>query len=101
MLGRKTISPRPRDVQAGKASIEYRAKQVDLRAGVTFANDRLIDGTTATSTTGQIGGTRRLFSNRLELDAQTEFALDKTQSIDFSRGATGWAHALPSPATSR
>ncbi|MBA3896826.1 MAG: hypothetical protein H0X36_06765, partial [Sphingomonadaceae bacterium] len=70
--------------QAGQAFVQYRAKALDLRAGVTVANDRLTDGRTAESTIAQLGATRRLFDNRLELDAQTEFALsDRNESIDF------------------
>ncbi len=69
--------------QAGQARIEYRAKGVDLRAGITFANDRLADGRTAQSRIAQLGATRRFMDNRLELDAQTEFAIGgKDESID-------------------
>jgi len=70
--------------QAGQARIEYRAKSLDLRAGLTLANDRLADGREAQSTVAQLGATRRLMNNRLELDAQTEFALGgKNDSIDI------------------
>jgi uncharacterized repeat protein (TIGR01451 family) len=69
--------------QAGQARIEYRSKAIDLRAGITIANDRLADGREAQSTIAQFGATKRFFSNRLELDAQTEFALGgKDGSID-------------------
>ena len=69
--------------QAGRATIEYRSKAADLRAGIQIANDRLADGTVAQSTIAQLGATKRLFNNRLELDAQAEFALGKSESIDF------------------
>ncbi len=69
--------------QAGKAFVEYRTRMLDLRAGVQIANDRLADGTEAKSTTLQLGATKRMLGNRLEVDAQTEFALGKTESIDF------------------
>ena len=69
--------------QAGKALVEYRTKALDFRAGLQFANDRLSDGRDATSTIAQLGATKRLFDNRLELDAQTEFALGNSASIDF------------------
>ncbi len=69
--------------QAGRAGIEYRGKTMDLRAGLILANDRLDDGREAGSTVAQLGATRRLFDNRLELDGQAEFALGKSESIDF------------------
>jgi uncharacterized repeat protein (TIGR01451 family) len=70
--------------QAGRILSEYRTKGMDLRAGVTLANDRLDDGRTASSTIGQIGATKRFFNNTLELDAQTEIPLaDRNDSIDF------------------
>ena len=69
--------------QAGQARIEYRTKGIDLRAGLTVANDRLADGREAQSTIAQLGATKRFMNNRLELDAQTEFALGgKDASID-------------------
>ena len=69
--------------QAGKATIEYRGASTDLRAGLQYADDQLTDGTSARSTTAQIGATRRMLDNRVEIDGQTEIALDKTESIDF------------------
>ncbi len=69
--------------QAGQARVEYRSKGIDLRAGMTIANDRLADGREANSTIAQLGATKRFFGNRLELDAQTEFAIGgKDESID-------------------
>ncbi len=69
--------------QAGQARVEYRTKGIDLRAGVTIANDRLADGRQANSTIAQLGATKRFFGDRLELDAQTEFALSgDDESID-------------------
>ncbi len=69
---------------AGQARIEYRGKDIDLRAGLTLADDTLADGRTARSTIAQLGATKKLFGNRLELDAQTEFALGgQSSSIDF------------------
>ncbi len=69
--------------QAGRLLAEYRGKSLDLRAGLQAANDRLDDGRTANSLIGQLGATKRFFNNRLELDAQTELALGKSESIDF------------------
>jgi uncharacterized repeat protein (TIGR01451 family) len=61
--------------RAGQAKFEYRTKALDLRAGLTIANDRLSTGAEANSTIAQLGATKRFINNRLELDAQTEFAL--------------------------
>jgi uncharacterized repeat protein (TIGR01451 family) len=69
--------------QAGRAGIEYRGKTMDLRAGLILANDRLDNGTEAGSTIAQLGATKRMFDNRLEVDGQAEFALGKSASIDF------------------
>jgi hypothetical protein len=69
--------------QAGRLLAEYRTKGADLRAGLTIANDRLEDGRSAQSQIAQLGATKRLFDNRLELDAQTEFALNSSESIAF------------------
>ena len=69
--------------QAGQARIEYRTKAAELRAGLTYANDRLVDGGEAQSLIAQLGATKRFLDNRLELDAQTEFAIGgKDASID-------------------
>ncbi len=82
--------------QAARGLIEYRGKALDLRAGVTLANDRLSTGATATSTIAQFGATKKLFDNRLELDAQTEFPIGgKNDSIDFpARHKVGARFAL-------
>jgi uncharacterized repeat protein (TIGR01451 family) len=69
--------------QAGKLLAEYRAKDLDLRAGFTLAHDQLADGREASSQIAQLGATKRLFDNKLELDAQTEFALNSSESVDF------------------
>jgi len=69
---------------AGRALIEYRGRDFSARAGVTIADDRLADGREATSNIVQLGATRRLFDNKLELDAQTEIPVGgKDESIDF------------------
>ena len=70
--------------QAGRLLAEYRGKSLNSRAGLTFANDRLDDGSSVTSTIAQLGASKRMLNNKLELDAQTEFALDQGGgSIDF------------------
>jgi len=84
---------------AGQARVEYRGKALDLRAGLTLADDRLADGRTAQSTIAQLGATKRLFNNRLELDAQTEFALGgQSDSIDFPARHTATARFAVTPA---
>jgi uncharacterized repeat protein (TIGR01451 family) len=81
---------------AAKLIAEYRTKGIDLRAGVTAANDSLSDGRVLRSTIAQIGGSKRFFNNKLEFDAQTEFAIGgKSQSIDFpTRHRFGARYAL-------
>ncbi|MFL6858880.1 MAG: hypothetical protein ACJ8EB_13380 [Allosphingosinicella sp.] len=68
---------------AARALLEYRADTLSARAGLTFADDRLTDGRTARSTILQLGATKRLLANKLELDAQTEIPLDRAESVDF------------------
>ncbi|MFT4026663.1 MAG: hypothetical protein QM676_07675 [Novosphingobium sp.] len=68
---------------AARALAEYRRRSFSARAGITLADDQLADGRTASSTILQLGATKRLIGNKLELDAQTELPLGKTDSIDF------------------
>lgn len=70
--------------RAARALVEYDNGTTVARAGITHADDRLSDGTSNTSNIVQFGATQRLFEKRLELDAQTEFALGgKDASVDF------------------
>lgn len=70
--------------RAARLLAEYDSSTTVARAGLTHADDRLSDGTRNRSNIVQLGATQRLFEKRLELDAQTEFALgDKDASIDF------------------
>jgi uncharacterized repeat protein (TIGR01451 family) len=70
--------------RAAISELEYTDGDTTLRAGLTHANDKLGDGTTNTSTLAKLGGSQRFFDGKLELSAQTEFALnDKDESIDF------------------
>ncbi len=66
------------------------------RVGLTFADDRLADGRSARSTLLQLGATKRLFDNKLELDAQTEIPLGKSARASTSPPATGSAPVTPS-----
>ena len=68
---------------AGKALVEYKGKTLSGRAGLVFADDRLQDGRSARSTLLQLGATKRLLANKLELDAQTEIPLGQAGSVDF------------------
>ena len=70
--------------QAARLLAEYDGGETRGRAGVTHANDRLADGSRSRSTIVQLGATQQFFNQRLELDAQTEFALGgQDASIDF------------------
>jgi hypothetical protein len=68
---------------AGRALLEYHGDDTDSRVGIIYSNDQLSDGSTLESTLLQLGATQRLFGDKLTLDAQTEFALDDAESVDF------------------
>lgn len=82
--------------RAGSAELEYRANKTSLRAGVTHAEDRLADGRINRSTIATFGGSQRLLDNKLELDAQTSFALGgQDESVDFpARHSFGARYAI-------
>lgn len=70
--------------RAARMLAEYDNGTTVARAGLTHADDRLTDGTNNRSNIVQLGATQRLMGKRLELDAQTEFALGgKDASVDF------------------
>lgn len=82
---------------AARALVEYRRPDLTARAGLTFADDRLADGRTARSTLLQLGATKRLLDNKLELDGQTEIPLGQAESIDFpARHRLGARYAVTS-----
>ena len=68
---------------AGRTLLEYRSKNTDGRIGLVYARDQVTDGTLRQSTLAQLGMTQRLFGDRLELDGQSELALDNAESVDF------------------
>jgi uncharacterized repeat protein (TIGR01451 family) len=68
---------------AARALVEYRTPDFAARAGLTFADDRLSDGRRARSNILQLGATKRLLDNKLELDGQTEIPLGDAESVDF------------------
>jgi hypothetical protein len=80
---------------AGSTELEYRNDKASLRAGITHADDKLADGTTNKSTLARIAGSYKLTS-KLELDAQTEFALGgEDESVDFpARHRLGARYAI-------
>lgn len=82
--------------RAGRLQAEWRTLDTTLRAGLTYADDDLGDGTSNRSTLVQLGATQRLFDQKLELDAQTEFALGGDDaSVDFpARHRFGARYAL-------
>ncbi|MDZ7587807.1 MAG: carboxypeptidase-like regulatory domain-containing protein [Parasphingorhabdus sp.] len=70
--------------RAALGEVEYRKGDTSFRAGITHAEDQLADGRTNRSTLARLGATQRLLGGKLELDAQTEFALGgQNESIDF------------------
>ena len=70
--------------RAARVSGEWRTNDTTLRAGLIHASDELADGSRNMSTLVQLGGTQRLAGQKLELDAQTEFALGgNDDSVDF------------------
>jgi len=82
--------------RAARALVEYDNGTSVARAGLTHADDRLSDGMRNTSNIVQLGATQRLMNKRLELDAQTEFALGgKDASTDFpTRHRLGARYAI-------
>jgi uncharacterized repeat protein (TIGR01451 family) len=83
--------------RAGQAEIEYRNGDTSVRAGLTHADDLLADGTRNQSTLARIAGTQKV-TDKLELNAQTEFALGgQDESIDFpARHKVGARYAINS-----
>ena len=70
--------------RAAISELEYRDGDTTLRAGLTHASDKLSDGTTNKSTLAKLGASQRLLDGKLELSAQTEFAInDQDESVDF------------------
>ena len=70
--------------RVASAEVEYRDGGTTVRAGLTHANDKLADGTTNISTLAKLAGSQKLFNDKVELSAQTEFAInDQDASIDF------------------
>ncbi len=81
--------------RAGSTELEYRNGNTSVRAGLTHADDQLADGTRNRSTLARIAGTQKI-TEKLELNAQTEFALGgQDESIDFpARHKIGARYAI-------
>ncbi len=82
--------------RAATGEIEYRTNNTTLRAGITHASDLLSDGKINRSTLAKVGASQLLLNDKLELSAQSEFALGgQDESIDFpSRHRFGARYAI-------
>lgn len=70
--------------RAASAEAEYRSNDTTLRAGLSHTSDRLSDGNINRSTLAKVGASQSLFNDKLEISAQSEFALGgQDESIDF------------------
>ncbi|MEL6486201.1 MAG: hypothetical protein AAFQ13_03535, partial [Pseudomonadota bacterium] len=69
--------------RAAQAQVTLQKQNTLLRLGLTHFDDRLGDGSTATSTVLEAGATQRLFDAALEISATTSIALDQTESLDL------------------
>ncbi len=69
---------------AGKVLLEYKGHNISARAGFTFADDHLQDGSHDHSTLLELGATKKFLKNKLELDAQTDIPIgQQAGSVDF------------------
>ncbi|KEO91141.1 hypothetical protein EH31_00320 [Erythrobacter longus] len=81
--------------RAAQTQLNLTRADTDFRVGLTHFNDRLIDGTTNTSTVLEGGVTKRLLNNSLELSASTAIALDEAESLDLpARHRIGARYAI-------
>ncbi|AUX70915.1 hypothetical protein CHX26_08925 [Porphyrobacter sp. HT-58-2] len=81
--------------RAAQGQFVLTRQNTDLRLGLTHFNDRLADGSNATSTVLEAGATQRLMGNKLELSAGTAIALGKSESLDLpARHRLGLRYAI-------
>ncbi|GAB4470798.1 MAG: hypothetical protein OHK0018_00270 [Erythrobacter tepidarius] len=81
--------------RAAQGQLTLTSLNTDLRLGITHFDDRLADGSSATSTVLEAGATQRLLGNRLELSAGTAVALGKSESLDLpARHRLGLRYAI-------
>ncbi len=69
--------------RAAQAQLTMQRQNTLFRVGLAHFDDRLNDGTTASSTVLEAGATQRLFDSALEVTASTSIALDQAESLDL------------------
>lgn len=80
---------------AAQGQLVLTRQRTDLRIGLVHFDDRLADGSEASSTVLEAGATQRLLGNRLELSAATAVALGKAESLDLpARHRLGLRYAI-------
>lgn len=81
--------------RAAQGQVVLTRQNTDLRFGLAHFDDRLADGSNASSTVLEAGATQRLLGNRLELSAGTAIALGKAESLDLpARHRVGVRYAI-------
>jgi uncharacterized repeat protein (TIGR01451 family) len=81
--------------RAAQAQVNLTRQNTDLRLGLSHFDDRLVDGSSNTSTVLEAGVTQRLMNNTLELSAASAIALDNAESVDLpARHRIGARYAL-------
>ncbi len=83
--------------EAASASLQYRAKDTAVRAGIAHIDDTGRTGEALTSTLLQLGATQRLLDGKLDLSADSDLGIGRggEQSIDFpARYRIGATYAL-------
>lgn len=81
--------------RAAQGQVLFTRQSTDLRLGITRFDDRLTDGSAATSTMLEAGATQRLMGNKLEVSAGTSIALDAAESLDLpARQQLGLRYAI-------
>ena len=69
--------------RAAQGQFVLTGQRTDMKIGLVRFEDRLADGSAASSTVLEAGATQRLFDNSLELSAGTAIALGKARSLDL------------------
>ncbi len=81
--------------RAAQGQFVLTGQRTDMKLGLVRFEDRLANGTTASSTVLEAGATQRLFDNSLELSAGTSIALGKAESLDLpARHRIGVRYAI-------
>jgi len=80
---------------AAQGQFVLTSQRTDLKFGLVHFDDRLADGSSATSTVLEAGAAQRLFDNKLEVSAATAVALGKADSLDLpARHRLGARYAI-------